>query len=265
MKEIKEYQFTKESEKYKFFSTKDIQNFMSEIVRIPYTWNGAQHYKKDFVSIKNSITPIDSFYDSDKQVVCKVPVSLKTKLGGQLQPATLVVNDFTFKIILYRHVGGNYGHDRTMDFSDEWCIDRLVEKGEDYRNALLQEVKERQVTHIVNGDREIEILKDEIKKIENNIEKNLENEEVRLGKIFDGATRKIYAPGSAAKKVIESNKKSDKEVIDTVYGEGYYDNVLGEKPVEKKAEAPKDNPSKGENITHIVFGYDHDEVTGRGR
>ena len=101
--------------------------------------------------------------------------------------------------------------------------------------------------------------------IENKIEENLENEEVRLGKIFDGATRKIYAPGSAAKKVIESNKKSNKEVIDAVYGEGYYDNVLGEKPVEKKADEPKDNLSNGEKITHIVFGYDHDEVIGRGK
>lgn len=265
------YVFTEEKDKYNFFTIDDIINFMDENNRCPYTWSGVEFDVRFNIPYKEA--KLSSFYDEKNNTLNKVRIFAHTKLGNQPIPCYIFVNDFTFKVVSCREYRGDYREDRTFDMSNEWRIDRLVERGDEYKTALIKETEDKRMKIRDEIVKKVESLEQEIQNIQNAGDDRMEEEERLLGKIFDGATRKIYAPGSAARKVLNKNKsleESNKDLINALYGEGYYENVLGEnrtqvKEVKGESNTQVKNNDKQEKATHIVFGYDHDEVTGRGK
>ena len=263
--EKKKYIFTEEKDKYKYFTVENVMNFMDEHTRCPYTWSGIEFdVRFNFIYRKAKIA---SFYDEKNNSVNKLRIFADTKLGKQHVPCYLFVNDYTFKVVSCREYRGQYREEKTLDFSVEWCIDRLFEKGDEYKVALQKETEDKRMRIKDEVKEKVEKLDQEIQDIQNEGDDRMEEEDRRLGKIFDGAVRRKYAPGTVAMQVIEKNKQntvvpyksdvSNKDAIDLVYGEGYYENVIGEK-------TKNENKENGEKITHTVFGYDHDEVIGKG-
>lgn len=189
-------------------------------------------------------------------------------------PCVLNVNDFKFVINIYER-NRNYRQTRTVDLSNEWKVERLAQHGLVYQEDLTKHYDETKTLKGIEKDNKVAKLENEIQDVENKYDDEIEGLNKELDKILDKAVEKKHKAGGAAMQVIERNKQkvddlteSNKDLIDTVYGEGYYDYVLGEKPKkvetlsknEVKEDAKAENP---ERVTKVVFGYDHDEVTGR--
>jgi len=272
-KMVEKLKMTAEKDKYKYFTVSDVIYFMDNNNKCPFVWNGEActfdlKSRKFFVNVK------DGFYDNDNIENNDLQVWVTAKLGGMQVPCVLNVNDFRFVINVYER-NRNYRQTRTIDLSEEWCTERLAQHGLEYKEALKKEFDERKTMEGIKTDEEVGQLLRQIESIQNKHDDEVVRLSKKLDKILDKAVERKHKTGSAAMQVLNSKKQnvddlteSNKDLIDAVYGAGYYDYVLGEKS--KKVEAPSKNEvkedvkaEKPESVTKVVFGYDHDEVIER--